>query len=30
MRIGDPVHIEFTPQGSKEDIQSLFWCSPEL
>lgn len=30
MRIGDPVHIEFTPQGSKENIQSLFWCSPEL
>jgi S-adenosylmethionine hydrolase len=24
MRIGDPVHIEFTPQGSKENIQSLF------
>ncbi len=27
MRIGDPVHVEFTPQGSKENIQSLFWCS---
>lgn len=24
MRIGDPVHVEFTPQGSKENIQSLF------
>lgn len=24
MRVGDPVHIEFTPQGSKENIQSLF------
>lgn len=30
MRIGDPVHVEFTPQGSKENIQSLFWCSQEL
>jgi hypothetical protein len=28
MRIGDPVHVEFTPQGSKENIQSLFWCWP--
>jgi hypothetical protein len=27
MRIGDPVHVEFTPQGSKETFQSLFWCS---
>jgi hypothetical protein len=27
MRNGDPVHVEFTPQGSKENIQSLFWCS---
>jgi hypothetical protein len=26
MRIGDPVHVEFTPQGTKENIQSLFWC----
>jgi S-adenosylmethionine hydrolase len=24
MRQGDPVHVEFTPKGSKEDIQSLF------
>ncbi|MEN9699429.1 MAG: hypothetical protein RLZZ301_627 [Bacteroidota bacterium] len=24
MRLGDPVHIEFTPAGSKENIQSLF------
>jgi S-adenosylmethionine hydrolase len=24
MRIGDLVHVEFTPQGSKENIQSLF------
>jgi hypothetical protein len=24
MRQGDPVHVEFTPKGSKEDIESLF------
>jgi len=24
MRQGDPVHIEFTPKGSKEDFDSLF------
>jgi len=24
MRIGDPVHVEFTPQGSKTNLNSLF------
>ena len=24
MRQGDPVHVEFTPKGSKDDIESLF------
>lgn len=24
MRVGDPVHVDFVPQGSKDNIQSLF------